>query len=288
VPLSGELFPPALANDLGKRRLVVSSFSSLHRAAARIHFGDDTPHAEDEGPDLPDDPFRGPVFGEIVHHVLENIDFAAVGAAADAGALLESGSALRAALDAPLAKHLPKMWTRLPPEKFADDCRRRVAELVWKALRTPLPDLGSRLCDIPPAESIHELEFLFPRHSGETPPAEVGLEEGFFTGFMDLVFRKAGRYYLLDWKTNFLDAYDAPAITRAMDDSDYHRQYRLYLHALQRWLRRRHGDDFDFLEHFGRVYYLFLRGMTGDQSSPGVFCHRPTAADLDLDSIIGR
>jgi exodeoxyribonuclease V beta subunit len=144
--------------------------------------------------------------------------------------------------------------------------------------------LGGCLCDIPTGERIHELEFLFPQRCGEAAPVEVRVEERFFTGFMDLVFRKDGLYYLLDWKTNELDSYDSACIARAMEQSDYHRQYRLYLHALRRWLGRRHGAGFDFLEHCGGVYYLFLRGMTG--AAAGVFFHRPTAPDLNLDLIL--
>ena len=36
---------------------------------------------------------------------------------------------------------------------------------------------------------------------------KVGLEDGFVTGFMDLLVRKADRYYLVDWKTNLLPGY---------------------------------------------------------------------------------
>jgi exodeoxyribonuclease V beta subunit len=284
VSLPGGLFP-ALDDNLGKRRLVVRSFSSLHRASVRLHFGEDTAHADDEEPDLPEDPFRGPVFGEIVHLVLETIDFAAVAAAADPAALVENGSGPRAVLDAAIAKHLPKMRGREPPEQRRHACTVKVAQLVWNGLRSPLPGLGGCLCDIPSGQRIHELEFLFPQSYGEIAPAEVRLEEGFFTGFMDLVFRKGGLYYLLDWKTNDLDAYDQAAIARAMEQSGYHRQYRLYLHALGRWLGRRHGPNFDFLKHCGGVYYLFLRGMTDNSS--GVFYHRPTANDLNLDLILG-
>jgi exodeoxyribonuclease V beta subunit len=283
--IAGDLFP-VLDADLGKRQLVVRSFSSLHRAAPRIHFAEETARAEDEGPDLPEDPFRGTVFGEIVHEALERIDFAAVGAAADCSVLLEQGTPLRAALDAPIARHLPKMRSRVPLEQFRDACLAKVADLVWRALRTPLVPLGCPLSDVPRSQRIHELEFLFPQRLGETAPAEVRLEEGFLTGFMDLVFRKDGFYYLLDWKTNFLDAYDEPGVARAMEAGDYERQYRLYLHALGRWLGRRHGPDFDFLKRFGGVYYLFLRGMTGTEGRAGIFFHRPAAEDLNLSLVL--
>jgi exodeoxyribonuclease V beta subunit len=280
--IDGELFPAAPA-QMGKRGIVMRSFSSLQRDVSRTHFGEEVPRADDEGPEQPPDPFRGPVFGDIVHLVLEKIDFAAVGTASSVAAMLEKNSPLRAVLDGPVARHAAKMRGREPLEQFQSACAERVAQLVWNALRTPLPELGCRLCDVPPDQRLCELEFLYPEDLGVVPADANHPDETFVTGFMDLVFRKDGLYYLLDWKTNDLDGYDPPAIARAMDQHGYHRQYRLYLHALARWLGRRHGAAFDFLQHFGGVYYLFLRGMSGDARSPGIFYRRPTAHDLDLD-----
>ncbi len=283
--LTEPLFSPLPAN-LERRRLVVRSFSSLHRDASPIQFGEDKPYALDEGPDLPEDSFRGPVFGNLVHEVLESIDFAAVGAAADIDAMTKAGTSLRQVLDVPVAKYLPHLPGRAPREQLHEACVREVAELVWKALRTPLPGLGCSLARIPVKDRIHELEFLFPEQPGVSAPAEVTLDEGFFTGFMDLVFRRDGLYYLLDWKTNALDTYAAAGIADAMKKSDYHRQYRLYVHALKRWLEGRSGPTFDFLKNFGGIYYLFLRGMSDD--GDGVFYYRPRAKDLDLGLVLER
>jgi exodeoxyribonuclease V beta subunit len=102
---------------------------------------------------------------------------------------------------------------------------------------------------------------------------------------MDLVFRKDGRYYLLDWKTNDLGGdYSPEALARCMDESDYRRQYQLYLVALCRWLSRR-VKDFNFTRHFGGVFYLFVRGMNGRDQS-GVFYWPGSADDLDLQGIL--
>ena len=103
---------------------------------------------------------------------------------------------------------------------------------------------------------------------------------------MDLVFRANGRYFLADWKTNLLPGYDAAQLTRAMDEAEYHRQYRLYLHGLERWLRRAHGSSFEFAHRFGGVYYLFVRGLNGRDECAGVFFRRPTPDDLDLQKTL--
>ena len=78
----------------------------------------------------------------------------------------------------------------------------QVAQVVRNALHTPLQTVGARLCEIPKRDRLHELEFCFP----ELVPIardRAGQPEGFLMGFMDLVFRKADTYYLLDWQTNW-------------------------------------------------------------------------------------
>ena len=64
-----------------------------------------------------------------------------------------------------------------------------------------------------------------------------------------------------------------------MADHHYFLQYHLYAAALHRYLeKRQRGYDFD--THFGGVYYLFVRGMTGETETRdlGVFHDRPTKA----------
>jgi exodeoxyribonuclease V beta subunit len=168
------------------------------------------------------------------------------------------------------------------------NCREQLAGLVWSALHTPLRAVDGPLWQIPKKDRIHELEFQFPCNDRPLPP-EVGRTEEFITGFMDLVFRRKGQYFLVDWKTNLLPGSYSPAeITQCMEDSDYSRQYRLYLIALNRWLKQQLGNSFDLQRNFGGVYYLFLRGLNGIDESTGVFFHKPTYDDLRLDLVTGE
>src|SRR5205823_6562745 len=120
------------------------------------------------------------------------------------------------------------------------------------------------------------------------PPAEVQAEEGFLTGFMDLVVRKQGRYFLFDWKTNLVPGYSRGEVNRSMLECGYLRQYRLYLQALARWLSRALGPTFEPARDLAGVYYLFVRGLNGRDEQGGVYFHRPTAEDLDLELVLGR
>jgi exodeoxyribonuclease V beta subunit len=105
------------------------------------------------------------------------------------------------------------------------------------------------------------------------------------TGFIDLVIEWQGRFYLLDYKSNWLgndlDAYAQPQLQQAMLAHHYPIQYLFYVLALHRYLGQRLAD-YDYDRHFGEVYYLFLRGMdprTGN--AYGVFRERPARAFIE-------
>jgi len=83
-------------------------------------------------------------------------------------------------------------------------------------------------------------------------------------GFIDLIFRKEGKYYVADWKSNLLGSgYDPASLETSMTDSGYHLQYKLYAVAALRWLRQALGDRFDPARHWGGICYFYLRGMGG-------------------------
>ena len=284
--IAGMLFPKIDA-QIGRRRIVIRSFSSMARhhlspVGEGSSFGEQAPVAEDEAaaPVDREDPLRGPVFGYMVHNVLEEIDFAEVGRAPTPDALIQVGTHARKLIEREIKAHIAELRTRTPMDQLAEACRRQISTLVWHALRTPLDQLGGPLYEIPKEDRLAEIEFLYPESGADR------LEERFVTGFMDLLFRKDDRYYLLDWKTNLLPAYTHDEIERSMSESDYRRQYQLYLQAAQRWLARVHGTKFAFLECFGGVYYLYVRGLNGRDNSTGVYFHRPTKEDLNLDLVL--
>ncbi len=283
-----DLFP-RVSENIKKRRIVVHSFSSLHRKndTGMSQFGETVSRADDErDASETQDSIGGPVFGDLVHNVLERVDYQFVAAAEKPTDLLLDAAPTRQIIDDQVRFNAPKLRTRISREQVEEACRQQTADLVMNALRTPLRALSASLCDIPEQDRLHEVEFHFPElHGGNLPP-DVRSEEGFLTGFIDLVVRHEGRFYLLDWKTNMLPDYSSGAIADAMQRFDYVRQYRLYMQALERWLRRTQGDAFDFQRDFGGVYYLFLRGMNRRDESSGVFFHKPTADDLRLDLVL--
>lgn len=101
---------------------------------------------------------------------------------------------------------------------------------------------------------------------------------GMLQGFIDLIFTYNGRYYILDWKSNHLGRttsdYNQDTMHELMCRSAYILQYHLYTLALDRLLQRR-LPGYNYEKHFGGALYLFLRGISPDTATNGIYLGRP-------------
>ncbi|WP_307987296.1 exodeoxyribonuclease V subunit beta, partial [uncultured Pseudomonas sp.] len=193
------------------------------------------------------------------------------------------------------------------PEAIKDAVARRCNRRGWQGWIETLSDWLQHLQDEPlrlnngqPAVVLSELsqyqiemEFWFASHKVDVVQmdtlvrqhthggaaragAEPSLLNGMFKGFIDLTFEHQGRYYVADYKSNWLgtddSAYTEQAMTASILDNRYDLQYVLYLLALHRQLKARlPGYDYD--QHMGGALYLFLRGTRAQ--GQGVFFTRP-------------
>jgi exodeoxyribonuclease V beta subunit len=180
-----------------------------------------------------------------------------------------------------------------------------VRQMIQNVLSTPLetPDGSLFLSQLSAGDRLHELEFTFPLDRltshrlrrnmaalcGSEPPGDfvARLEQlefspmrGWLKGFIDLVFQHNGRFYLLDWKSNYLggriEAYRSEALREAVAENYYFLQYYLYTLALHRYLGFR-LRDYHYSSHFGGVFYIFLRGVDPERGTEfGIFKDRPS------------
>ncbi|OXY82867.1 exodeoxyribonuclease V subunit beta [Oceanimonas doudoroffii] len=117
----------------------------------------------------------------------------------------------------------------------------------------------------------------------ERPVLAPGRLNGMLKGFIDLVFEHEGRYYVVDYKSNWLGPEDEDYTQAAMIDQmirhRYDLQYVLYVLALHRQLRLR-LPDYDYDTHMGGALYLFVR-------RPGaLFSHKPPRVLIErLDAL---
>ena len=115
----------------------------------------------------------------------------------------------------------------------------------------------------------------------------ASIPQGFMTGFIDLVFQRNGRFYVVDWKSNRLngraDGFGPEGMAAEMRKHSYYLQYLIYVVALHGFLSGQlAGYDYD--RHIGGVFYLFLRGIDG-KSPNGVFSDKPPKALVEALSI---
>jgi len=187
-----------------------------------------------------------------------------------------------------------------------------VLSMLDRVLRSPVPEQGFALAELSPEQRLEEWQFYLPMEnlepSGlaaifatharpEIAAYATRLQHldpdritGFLTGFVDLCFRQDGRWYVVDWKSNFLGGrqrdYDQTVVWASMFEHHYILQYHLYITALHRFLASRQAG-YDYDEHMGPALYVFLRGCDGT-TDRGWFIDTPPRALIEaLDDAIG-
>ncbi len=225
----------------------------------------------------------GAASGTFLHALLEAIDFAAETAEYEADV------------------------RRICTEYGFDDWPDTLVPWLKQSLATPLDPAGCTLADVACAQRRDEMEFYFPIEGlkagdlnavvskfaphGPRPALNFIGVAGQMKGYIDLVFERDGRYWIVDYKSNRLgseaSAYTQDALDRAMAEHRYDLQYLIYTVALHRYLASR-IPNYDYEQHFGGVMYLFLRGMAPDAPAPrGVWHTRPAWADVQgLDALL--
>jgi exodeoxyribonuclease V beta subunit len=220
--------------------------------------------------------------GSFFHDVFEHLDFTAEN-----------------------SKHVERLVAnKLQQYGFDQKWMETVCRAARNVLSIPLgPETSKfRLSSISMDARISEMEFYFPLKP-VTPTSVTRIYEqlngsemymdfpeqleklsfapssGFMKGYIDLVFRHHGRFYLVDWKSNHLGStlenYDRSSLNRTMAAEYYFLQYHIYTLALHQHLRL-HQPDYRYENNFGGVFYIFIRGVH-DAFDPqyGVFFDLP-------------
>ena len=193
--------------------------------------------------------------------------------------------------------------------------------VTWldEIVNTPLlsnNDYAASFClsDIIMQKTLRESEFYFPMvkakiavleklltdhrntdretqsHKNVRLPSYKSLK-GMMHGFIDLVFEQGGKYYVCDYKSSHLGDdftdYNHEALRHNVEKNYYDLQYLIYSLALHRYLKQNLAD-YNAEEHFGGIYYLYLRGMTPDElpKGAGVYYRPITSTELtQLDDL---
>jgi len=259
----------------------VNSFTALTRG---VHQPGNSGEIESQGDPILDFP-AGSHVGLMLHSLLENLDF--------------TGD---------LELQCDPLFTRfLPLAGISDQHRHTLTAWLENILATPLNDSALTLGGISHQKRLNELSFDFAldhididglnqfMQARSPQPLQAVANanfSGLITGIIDLVFEHQGRYYVADYKSNFLGRklqdYAPGKLQQAMLDRRYDLQSLIYALALHRLLAQR-LVDYDFESQFGGSYYLFLRAMRPAQGTDyGVHFDRPDRDSIEaFDALFG-
>lgn len=233
----------------------------------------------------------GPNFGNVIHDLLEVFPFSEIGKVENQKKQAEivSQKCKRYGVEADL-DHIQKLLELVVATPLASSQRGKVADFS-------LASLADSKC-------LKEMGFYFHLSRLATDrinsvlgydPAVTKLSHkimrGYLTGFVDLICEHAGKFYILDYKTNFLgeaiEDYSPENLVAAMQSHNYGLQYWIYTLVLHRHMKNI-VPGYSYKKHFGGVMYLFVRGMSPDLPGNGVFSLLPAHDTLlELDLVIG-
>jgi len=276
------------------RTTVRLSYSSMTRLAerfgVRITGGSDerheTPLDAQEEEELRNEILPpGAVSGEALHAIFETADFGHW-ARLDSAACAHEDPACRETVERCLTQ-----FGLLAGDASDEKRIRCAAGYAWNSLKAaavdPFPGASVPIVlgEIERRQRMAEVEFHFVFGRDGAPFNAGSRAAGWVRGFVDLVFEHEGRYYILDWKSNWLAGkdYSAEKITADMELHRYDVQYKVYACALDHWLGRKLGAAYDRANHFGGVMYFYVRGTQAGRGDTGVWAQRPSDEQLQTE-----
>lgn len=219
---------------------------------------------------------KGKNTGNLLHNIFEHIDFTD---------------------EHSIQKVLEEQFQQLA---YDEQWKRSVHKIILNSINHALTEQVS-LSKIKHDDRLVEMEFNFPLNNLNPTKLATILNTnltvnkesltGFMKGFIDLIFRLDGKYYILDYKSNHLgdtfESYSNEKLSKEMFLSRYTIQYHIYLIAFLRYIRLKQ-PNFDYEQNFGGIIYLFVRGVNPKIPGSGVFFHKPKLHLVQqLDELMG-
>ena len=243
--------------------------------------------------------------GEVIHEVLEYVDYTTADGLRDWEAWLEQssghaeGETVRDLVVDRLEEH--GLDQKADEEADGDDERYEylpyTAQRLMEALQTPLepedgPDLPS-LSTVERERTAREVGFAVDTwHRALVPESKVDgpVRDDYLNGEIDLIFEDdGGAFYFADWKSDSkigrpdgdedeaLGPFEAERLAHHVRE-EYEEQIAVYTAAMVRMLGIENEDEYE--STFGGLFYLFVRGMTDDHEGAGYHFERPTWEDV--------
>ncbi|QCI25080.1 exodeoxyribonuclease V subunit beta [Buchnera aphidicola (Rhopalosiphum padi)] len=173
-------------------------------------------------------------------------------------------------------------YTVLKKFEFSEKWIPTLTSWINDILNLKINNLNITLSSLKKTKYIKELEFFLPIKnilysqdfnqtiqsldliSSVSPKIFFNPVTGILKGFIDLVFIFNKKYYILDYKSNYLgnddNSYSFENIKKEIIKNRYDLQYQLYTLALHQYLKKK-IKKYHYKTHFGGIFYMFVRGV---------------------------
>lgn len=241
-----------LANKEGNPLEEVLSGFDLSSIPVNLNYSDHEPKT------IPDRFPKGAVIGTTLHEIFENFEFTAIENCDNNLSYVIS--------DRFKANNINDNPVFL---EYVNDIVNNVLNAKLPIIKGNKIDTSKyfKLKDIDSSDRKAEAEFNF------------GVEEfdlsNYCNGFIDLLFRRGDYYCILDWKSDTINDNDLLSYNKLEDikkrvDGHYSIQRVLYSYTLINWLyscNMGSSKQEVFNNHFGGIYYVFIRGCIKDTAN---------------------
>jgi exodeoxyribonuclease V beta subunit len=223
---------------------------------------------------------KGALAGNFMHYLFENADF--------------TNNDFSVAIAKALSRYNSVF------ESARNELEGQLSEMLSHVFNATIPDESPFvLSQITEANKLPEMGFnfnlsnfstgLLHRHIPHINLDREGDIQGMMTGFIDLLFEHNGKFYILDWKSNYLgnalDDYTPAKLEAAMQKSNYHLQYLIYTVATKLYLQNC-IHDFDYNRHFGGIIYVYARACRKNGNT-GIYFTKPEKQMIeDLEGLL--
>ncbi len=202
------------------------------------------------------DSIRGKKFGTVVHSLFEELDFSEITRYDTIDDFKDKSNEYSNFIFQ--LKKLSDYRNSENPEGIESD----IFLLLKINLEQPLDSTNIKLGNISKEQRLHEENFFL--GMAENQEKSEILQKGFLNGSIDLLFEYEKKYYILDWKTNYLGNTESTikeTLKEKMgtknDSHTYTFQGYIYMLALYNMLKSRGIEN--PIEKMGGAFFLFVR-----------------------------
>lgn len=247
--IAGEMKSPSNFTIPGKS-VYIRSFSSLSTFEDESSFSQEENVLSHSHCDLSKEWLvlpRGKETGILIHKIFEQLPFE----------FAKNPAKRREVIEGVVKNTHLKSWVSL------------LDEIIFATLTQPIECGGNRfqLSEILSDKMFRETEFLFSLKD-RFVFQEWEENTDFLKGVIDLLFEYKNKFYIVDWKTNYLESYGREQLEEAIHKHNYSLQESIYREAVRKFLSKL-GYNFDAV--FGGSLYFFVRGANISRVNSGIY-----------------